>query len=340
MMEKIRLGRTNLMVTKSGFGALPIQRVSMDEAKKILCKAYDNGFNFYDTARVYTDSEEKIGNALSGVRSDIIIASKSMSGDKDSVLRDIDTGLKNLKTDYIDIYQIHNPEKMPDPDDENGMYNALVEAKKKGKIRFISISNHRLEVAVKAANSGLYDTVQFPLNCLSSDKDLELIKICKENDVGLIAMKAISGGLISNIAAAFAFLRQFDNVVPIWGIQKESELDEFIALEKTPPVLDKKMLEIIEKERKELSGSFCRGCGYCQPCPQNIHISWAARMSLFLNRLPYRQFMTDEWKNKMLLISNCTDCGHCKEHCPYKLDTPALLRENQKYYIEFYEKHK
>jgi len=338
-MKKTRLGKTNLMVSRVGFGALPIQRVDMEKAKYILRKAYDSGINFFDTARGYTDSEEKIGQALSDVRQNIIIASKSPGKDKKSVMEHLEISLKKLRTDYIDIYQLHNPLELPDPNDPNSSYSALLEAKEKGLIRFIGITNHRLDVAMEAVKSGLYDTVQFPLSSLSSEKDLELVEECKKHDVGFIAMKALSGGLITNIASSFAFLWQFENVVPIWGIQKEEELDEFLMLEKNPPVLDEKMLEIIENDRAELAGSFCRGCGYCMPCPVEIPINTAARISLLLKRAPYKNFITPEFKEKMLLINQCIECGQCKSKCPYELDTPSLLKSELIKYLDFYDKH-
>jgi len=339
-MDKIKLGRTNLMVTRSGFGALPVQRVSFDEAKNILRKAYDNGINFFDTARAYSDSEEKIGYSLSDVRSEIIIATKSHAKDRKTLLEHLQISLKNLKTDYIDIYQIHNPDVLPDPNDPEGLYAGLLEAKEKGLVRFIGITNHKLKNAMEAAASGLYDTIQFPLCSLSSDEDLLLIEECKKRNVGLIAMKALSGGLLTNAAAAFAFLRQFDNVVPIWGIQRETELDDFISLEKNPPLLNDAMWSVIKKDRDELSGEFCRGCGYCLPCPAGIEIPTSARISLLLKRAPFQGFLEDSFKDKMELINNCIECGHCKNHCPYKLDTPNLLKRELKNYSEFYAKHK
>lgn len=339
-MEKIRLGKTNLMVTKTSFGALPIQRVSFEDAKKILCKAYENGINFFDTARAYTDSEEKIGYSLSNVRNDIIIATKSHAKDKKTLLNHIETSLKNLKTDYIDILQLHNPAELPDPNDTESLYAGLLEAKEKGMIRFIGITNHRIATALIAAASGLYDTMQFPLSSLSADADLQLIEECRNKDIGVIAMKALSGGLITNAASTFAFLRQFGNVVPIWGIQRESELDEFIELEKNPPQLDEAMWAIIEKDRAELAGDFCRGCGYCMPCPAGIEIPTAARITLLLGRAPYQGFLQDAFREKMGLINNCIECGNCKNHCPYKLDTPTLLRRELRNYEEFYIKHK
>jgi len=339
-MEKLRLGRTNIIAARSGFGALPIQRISSDDAGLILQKAYHNGINFYDTARAYTDSEEKVGRALSGVRNHIYIATKTIAKDKASLFKDLETSLKALKTDTIDIYQLHNPSELPDYDDPDGLYQALLEAKAKGYIRFIGITNHRLSLALQAAEDKRFDTIQFPLSSLSSDDDIKLIRLCKENDIGLIAMKAMSGGLITNAASTFAFLRQFDNVLPIWGMQRESELDEFLSFEKNPPVLDEAMQKIIDQDRRELAGSFCRGCGYCQPCPANIPIPTAARISLLLTRSPYQGFMTDEFKEQMERINNCTHCNHCKNHCPYGLDTPNLLKYMLGEYNKFYAEHK
>jgi predicted aldo/keto reductase-like oxidoreductase len=339
-MDKIKLGRTNLMVSRSGFGALPVQRVSFDETKNILRKAYDNGINFFDTARAYSDSEEKIGYSLADVRQDIIIATKSHAEDRKTLIEHLQISLKNLKTDYIDILQLHNPGILPDPDDPEGIYAGLLEAKKKGLVRFIGITNHKIKNAMDAAASELYDTIQFPLSSLSADCDLKLIDECKKRNLGLIAMKALSGGLITNAASTFSFLRQFDNVVPIWGIQRETELDEFISLEKNPPQLNESMWSVINKDRTELSGDFCRGCGYCLPCPAGIEIPTAARITLLLNRAPYKGFLEDTFKEKMELINNCIECGHCKNHCPYKLDTPSLLKREHKSYTKFYAKHK
>ena len=338
-MEQIRLGRSNLLVSRSGFGAIPIQRICFEDARRLLRKAYDHGINFFDTARGYTDSEEKIGYALSDVRKEIIIATKTPAGDKKAVLEDLERSLRNLRTDHIDIYQLHNPTKLPDPDDPSSAFNGLLEARKQGKIRFMGITNHRLGVVLEAIVTGLYDTVQYPLSALATDADLRVVQECQKHDLGLIAMKALAGGLLTNAATAFAFLRQYRNVVPIWGIQTELELDEFLSYEKRPPVLDSKMWQRIEQDRVALSGSFCRACGYCLPCPAGIPIPMAARMSLLLRRMPFQQFMEDNWRKQMMLIRDCQDCGHCKDHCPYHLDTPTLLREVLEDYEEFYKNH-
>jgi uncharacterized protein len=338
-MEITRLGRTNLMVTRTAFGALPIQRVDMNEAVQILRKAYDSGITFFDTARSYSDSEEKIGNALSDVRDSIIIATKSGAPNKSQLLKDIEISLQKLRTDYIDILQLHNPKELPDPSDSESAYAGAVEARERGIIRFIGITNHGRDRAITAADSGLYDTVQYPLCSISSDEDLALIDHCRSADVGLIAMKALCGGLLTDARPAFAFLRKYENVVPIWGIQRMGELEEILALDAAPPPLDDEMWAVIEQDRRELAGDFCRGCGYCMPCPEDIPIGMAARMSLLLRRAPYQGFLSDAWREKMHLIENCRECGQCRERCPYGIDTPQLLRKMLVEYDVFYAQH-
>lgn len=339
MMETMRLGRTGIRATRSAFGALPVQRVPMADAARLLRKAYDGGINFFDTARSYTDSEEKIGAALSDVRHHIFIATKSPAKNKKDLLRDVDLSLKMLRTDYVDILQLHNPKELPDPEDPDGTYQGLLEAQRQGKARFIGVTNHRLGNARQAVLSGRYDTVQFPLSSLSSEEDLALSALCRAHDVGLIAMKALSGGLITNAASTFAFLRQYDNILPIWGIQRESELDEFLRLEADPPAFDAALRAVVEKDRRELTGAFCRGCGYCLPCPAGIDIPTAARMSLLLRRSPYRRLLTEDSAQKMERVTGCLGCNHCRNHCPYGLDTPELLKRMLADYRQFRADH-
>lgn len=334
-MPKVTLGKTGITVDKNGFGALPIQRVSFDEAKKLLRKAYEGGMTFFDTARSYSDSEEKIGYAMSDVRHHIFLASKTPSKDGDGFRKDLDTSLRMMKTDYIDIYQFHNPDFCPKPGDGTGLYEAALEAKKQGKIRFIGITNHRLHIAKEAIASGLYDTMQFPFCYLATEKDLEIVNLCKEKQMGFIAMKALSGGLITNAKAAAAFIGQYDHVLPIWGIQREKELDEFLSFVDNPPQMTEEIAALISKDKKDLSGNFCRGCGYCLPCPAQIEIPNSARMSLLLRRMPSAPYLTPEWQEKMSRIENCIHCNHCSDHCPYGLDTPKLLRENWEDYQTF-----
>lgn len=339
-MRKIRLGRTGLEATEVSFGALPIQRITADAAGRLLRRAFDGGINFYDTARAYSDSEEKMGAALADVRGKIIIATKTKAGDGAKVISDIEVSLKTLKTDYVDIFQIHNPATVPVPDDGTGRYEAMAKLKEQGKIRFIGLTNHSLERSFAAAESGLYDTVQYPFSLLSTDKEIALAVRCKELDLGFIAMKAMGGGIIREVPATFAFIRHYDNVVPIWGMQKMEELEQFLALQKNPPAWDDAMKALARKEKDTLGKGFCRSCGYCLPCPMDIPVPTMARMALLLERSPWQQLVTPEAQAQMHRVKNCTNCGACSSRCPYELDTPALLRENYAFYVRFIEEKK
>lgn len=337
-METVRLGKTDIVTNKNGFGALPIQRIGMQEASQLLQKAYDNGITYFDTARFYTDSEEKMGRALREVRNHIYIATKTGARNKTEFWRDLETSLRNLKTDVIDVYQFHNPPFMPRPGAEDGLYDAMQEAQRQGKVHFIGITNHRLQVAREAVESGLYDVLQFPFSYLADEKDLALAEECRKADMGFVAMKGLSGGLINNARAAYAFMRKYDNVLPIWGIQRESELDEFLSFQQTPPELDGELFRVIQRDREQLCGGFCRGCGYCLPCPAKIDIPTMARMSLMLRRAPVEVYTTPEMQEGMKRVEGCIHCNHCKNHCPYGLDTPALLEENYADFMEFIRK--
>lgn len=327
-MKTVTLGSTGIVSPKNAFGALPIQRVSEEYAGQLLRRAYEAGFTFFDTANMYTDSEKKIGLALHDVRDKIHIATKTGAKDAETFWKHLNNSLEMLQTDHIDIYQFHNPSFCPKPGDGTGLYEAALEAKAQGKIRHIGITNHRLAVAHEAIESGLYETLQFPFCYLATEKDIELVKLCKEHNMGFIAMKGLSGGLLSNAAACYAWLDQFDNVLPIWGIQREHELEEFISFMENPPVMDEEIAALIEKDRKELVGSFCRSCGYCMPCPMGIEILNCARMSQLIRRSPSAPYLTPEWQAKMMQIEQCIHCNRCKSRCPYGLDTPELLQQN------------
>ena len=331
-METVTLGRTGITVNKNGFGALPIQRIGTDEAVRLVRRAYDAGITFFDTARFYTDSEEKLGAAFDGMREKVILATKTAAANAEEFWEQLATSLHNLRTDYIDIYQFHNPAFCPKPGDGTGLYEAMLTAKAQGKIRHIGITNHRLAVAEEAIASGLYETLQFPFCYLASEQDIALVEKCREAGMGFIAMKAHSGGLITDSAAAYAFAAQYDNVLPIWGIQRERELDEFISYIDNPPAMTGELKALIAHDREELSGDFCRGCGYCMPCPVGIEINNCARMSLLLRRSPSELQLTLEVQEKMKKIENCLHCNQCKSKCPYGLDTPALLAKNYEDY--------
>jgi predicted aldo/keto reductase-like oxidoreductase len=332
-MHYTQLGRTGLTVSRSSFGALPIQRLSVSEAGVLLRKAFDGGINFFDTARAYSDSEEKIAAALSDVRDKIVLATKTQATEPDAFRRDLEKSLSTLKTDRIDIYQLHNPKRLPLAGDP--LYDCMLEARRQGKIRFIGVTNHGIDNALSAIDSGLYDTLQFPLSALSNEKELHMAKKCGERNIGFIAMKALCGGLLTSAAPTMACLRSLTHVVPIWGFQRVEEIDEVLTLEKDPPAYDGEMRRRVERERAELGGDFCRGCGYCQPCAVNIEINNCARMPFLLRRAVWQTFVTPEYQAKMALIEKCIDCGQCRSRCPYGLDCPALLRAALKDYREF-----
>ena len=230
-MDMVTLGSTGITVNKNGFGALPIQRISQEDAVYLARKAYKAGIRFFDTARAYTDSEVKLGEAFDGIRSEVYIATKTAAQNAEEFWKDLHTSLNNLRTDYVDLYQFHNPSFCPKPGDGSGLYEAALEAREKGMIRHIGITNHRLSVAKEAIESGLYETLQFPFSYISGEQELELVQLCKEHEMGFIAMKGLSGGLITNSAAAYAFEAQFEGVLPIWGVQREKELDDAALLQ-------------------------------------------------------------------------------------------------------------
>ena len=330
-MRSITLGKTGITVPQNAFGALPIQRVSVDEAVSLLRNAYDGGMRFFDTARAYSDSEEKVGKAFEGMRSKVYISSKTQATTREKFEQDLDTTLRNLKTDYIDIYQLHCAARCYNSDDE--IYNALVEAKRQGKVRHIGITAHKIGVAEEIAVSGLYETLQFPFSYLASERDIKLVERCREKDIGFIAMKGLSGGLLTDSKACMAFMSSYD-VLPIWGIQKQTELDEWLSFFTNEVTMTDEIRAVIEKDRNELLGDFCRGCGYCMPCTVEITINQCARMSQMIRRAPSQNWLTDYWQQEMLKIDSCVDCGICMTRCPYELDIPSLLKKNLKDYKE------
>ena len=322
-MVTVKLGNTGIVANKNGFGALPIQRIDMDSAVKLIHMALDGGVNFFDTARAYSDSEQKLGAALKDVdRSTYYIATKTAAQTGGKVLEDLETSLRLLQTEYIDIYQLHCAPKCFRPGDEDGVYDAAVKAKKEGKIRHIGITAHLLNVAEEAIESGLYETLQFPWQ-----------RCREEAGMGFLGMKGLAGGLLTNAKLCYWFACQHESVLPLWGVQRESELAEFLSYQEKAPEMNDEMKAIYEKDLKELSGDFCRGCGYCMPCPKGIKINNCARISQLLRRSPSANWLGEEWQAEMAKIKECLHCGQCASRCPYGLDTPKLLEKN----LEDYE---
>lgn len=333
-MKKIAFGSTGIVIEKNGFGCLPIQRVSKEEAVRLLHLAVDGGIELFDTARMYSDSEEKVGAAFSGMRDKVVITTKTAATTAEGFWQDLETSLRMLQTDYIDVYQFHNPAFCPKPGGEDGLYDAALEAKKQGKIRHIGLTNHRLAVAHEAIDSGLYETLQFPFSYLSGAPEQELVEKCRAKNMGFLAMKGMAGGVIRSGLTAAAWMDTQEGVVPIWGVQRESELDEFLTCVREGVPLTDERLAAIEHDRRELAGDFCRGCGYCMPCPVGISIRDCARMTLMLRRAPAKEWLTEHWQNEMRKIEQCLHCNQCASKCPYGLPTPALLQQNYREYWE------
>jgi len=335
-MKTVTLGRTNITVNRDALGALPLQRCNTAEAVTLIHACLDAGINFIDTARAYSDSEEKLGIALSGRRDKVTISTKSFATDAKGLFEQLETSLRNLKTDFIDIYQLHNPSFVPVPGGEDGLYDACLEARRQGKIRYIGITNHKITLAREALNTGLYDTIQFPFSYLASEADVALAEECKERNVGFIAMKALSGGLITDIGAARAFMSQYGNVLPIWGIQRLSEVDALVKARESGDDMTPERKARIEKDRAELVGEFCRGCGYCMPCPAGIQLNNCTRMPQFIRRAPFSAWKG--FKAEMEKTRECIHCGQCAKKCPYGLNPAELLPRNLADYLDVYEK--
>ena len=237
-----------------------------------------------------------------------------------------------MRTDHVDLYQFHCVDQCYKPGDGTGMYECMLKAKEQGKIAHIGVTAHKLEVAFECVESGLYETLQYPLSYLASDRELELVALCEQRNVGFIAMKGLAGGLLANARACMAFMTQFPGVLPIWGVQREKELDEFLSYIDNPPRMNEELKAVIDHDRAELCGEFCRGCGYCMPCPAGIEINNCARMSLLLRRSPSAEHLSPAGQAKMKKIEGCLHCNQCKAKCPYGLDTPALLARNYEDY--------
>lgn len=334
-MREITLGKTGITVPQNAFGALPVQRVDTEIGVALIRRAFDGGMRFFDTARAYTDSEEKLGIAFEGMRGRVVLATKTMAKTPEQFWEDLDCSLKLLKTDYIDLYQFHCVRQCWRPDDGSGMYECMLEAKKQGKIRHFGVTAHNIMVAYECVESGLYETMQFPFCYLSGEKEEKLVRMCREREMGFIAMKGLAGGIITNAEAAMAHMLQFDNVLPIWGIQKEEELSVWLAFMEKEPQMTPEIRAFIRKEKEELAGDFCRGCGYCMPCPKGIIINQCARISQMIRRAPTEAWLSDYWQKEMERTKECIHCGQCMKKCPYGLNTPELLKKNYLDYQTF-----
>ena len=337
-MRYTRLGKTDLEISEVGFGCIPIIRLSTENAVTVLRRAFEKGITFYDTANAYLDSEEKIGQTFSRMRDKVIIATKTLKRDRNGAQGDIELSLQRIGTDYIDLFQIHQLSQESDYEavtGPNGALEAVLRAKEEGKIRYIGVTSHSLEMAVKLAKTGLFSTIQFPFNFIESAPTQELHPCAREAGMGILAMKPFCGGVVDNAQVAFKFLRQFSDVIPLPGFDAVGQVDEVVGFYDKENSVSPDDLAIMEKYRTELGNRFCRRCEYCQPCPEGVMITAAMGYPIIAHRMSPAKAAGFATK-AMESVINCIDCGECAERCPYDLPIPEMLKDHQ----AMYEKHK
>ena len=328
-MEYRILGKSGLKISRLGFGGIPIQRIEAGDTKPLMRQLLDAGVNYIDTARGYTVSESYLGEALEGIREHFVLATKSMARDKEGMARDIDISLANLKTDYIDLYQIHNPtpadiDKVIAP---GGALEALMEAKAAGKIGHIGITLHTYPLFEKALEMDWVETIMFPYNIVETQGE-DLIAKCTEKNIGFICMKPLAGGAIEDATLALRFIAANDNVtVVIPGMAAPEEIAQNIAA-----VCDNKPLSDDEKAameavRQQLGTHFCRRCNYCAPCTAGISIYSVFLMDGYLTRYGLADWARMRYAGMEKTASDCVDCGVCETRCPYNLPIRQMMKE-------------
>ncbi len=336
-METIRLGKTDMMVSKLGFGGIPIQRVSEDDAVAVVRRCLELGITFIDTANAYSTSEERIGKALSGRREGLIIATKSGSRSRQGVESHLKLSLERLGVESIDLYQFHGVNDFKSLEivlDPNGPMAIVEEAKRTGLVKHIGITSHSIDVAKEAVKSDRFETIMFPFNFITYEPADELLPLAREHDVGFIAMKPLAGGMLDNINLAFKYLFQFPDVVPIPGIERIHEIEEIVQVLEGPwQMTEAEQLEM-QQLRDELGTRFCRRCDYCQPCTEEIAISTVMTSSSFFKRLPPERLFSGRIAEELEKAVNCTECGDCEERCPYNLPIREIIAQQVKWYQE------
>ena len=334
-MDKIRLGKTGMMVSRVGFGGIPIQRISEGEAVAVVRKALDLGVTFIDTANGYTTSEERIGKAISGRREGLTIATKSHAQTHKELENDIELSLKRLGIESIDLYQFHDirdSEALRNVLEPGGLITVVEKAKKAGAVKHIGASSHSLETAKEIIKSDRFETIMFPFNFITCEPAEELIPLAREHDVGFIAMKPLAGGMLDNATIAFKYLLQFPDIVSIPGIEKTEEIEEIAWITEQPVQMTITEQREMERLRQELGERFCRRCDYCQPCTAGISISAVMTFPAGLKRQMPQRVFTGDFAGRMEKAVECVQCGECEKKCPYNLPIMAMIEEHVKMY--------
>lgn len=328
-MEYVTLGKTGLKISRMGFGGIPIQRIDAQGTKKLMTVMAEKGINYIDSARGYTVSESFIGEGLEGIRDKFVLATKSMSRTKEAMAKDIDISLENFRTDYIDLYQVHNPsvEQLEQVIGADGALEALLEAKEAGKIGHIGLTAHSLEVFEKALEMDWVETIMFPYNIVERQGEA-LIRRCREKNIGFIDMKPLAGGAIEDGRLALRFIcANPDVTMVIPGMYDVSEIEKNIeAVEDTTPLTGEE-LEGMEAVRKQLGTNFCRRCNYCQPCTVGINISGCFLFQGYLDRYGLEDWARDRYATIPVKAGACVECGECETRCPYNLPIREMLKK-------------
>ena len=328
-MEYRILGKTGLKISRLGFGGIPIQKIDAEGTKKLMTDLINEGVNFIDTARGYTVSEEYLGYALEGVRDQFVLATKSMARSKEAMAKDIDISLKNLRTDYIDLYQVHNPsakdlDTVTAPD---GALEALIEARAAGKIGHIGITLHSVELFEKAVELPWVETIMFPYNIVETQGE-ELIEKCAQNNIGFICMKPLAGGAIEDATIAMRFIVSNPSVtVVIPGMAYHSEITQNAAAIADTAPLSEAEQEKIAEIRSTLGTNFCRRCNYCAPCTAGINISAVFLFEGYYSRYDLKDWALNRYSSLSKTASDCIECGVCESRCPYNLPIRQMLKK-------------
>lgn len=322
------LGKTNMNIKRVGFGGIPIQRITQDDTFKVIDELEKQGINFIDTARGYTVSEEYIGNALKGKRDKFFIATKSMSRDYEGMKNDIQISLSNLKTDCIDLYQIHNlkSEEYDTIFDDNKAYRALLEAKNSGKIKNIGITSHSLETMQKAVEDDKFATIQFPYNIVEDQAD-EVFRKANERGIGVIVMKPLAGGALDDATLAIKYILSKDYIdVAIPGMDSIEQVNQNVSVLEDLQ-LTKSDNDKIQQIRNSLGKRFCRRCEYCLPCPVGVNIPTNFLLEGYYTRYNLKEWAVERYEAISGKANECINCGLCETKCPYELPIRDMLKD-------------